>query len=137
MSTTASNYLLIFRETALERYDDMSHEQRLQAMRRWNGWLDALVAQGKMQGGNTLDSSARIVSNTNGTRTVDGPFAEAKELIAGYILLTVSGLHEATAIAEQCPFLEYGMTVEVRAVAQACHLARALGWETMREPATA
>lgn len=137
MSTTASNYLLIFRETALERYDAMSNEQRLQAMRRWNGWLDALVAQGKMQGGNTLDSSARIVSSTNGPRTVDGPFAEAKELIAGYILLTVSSLDEATAIAEQCPFLEYGMTVEVRAVAQACHLARALGWETMREPATA
>lgn len=137
MSTTASNYLLIFRETALERYDDMSHEQRLQAMRRWNGWLDALVAQGKMQGGNTLDSSARIVSNTNGTRTVDGPFAEAKELIAGYFLLTARSLDEATAIAEQCPFLEYGMTVEVRAVAQACHLARSLGWETMQEPASA
>jgi hypothetical protein len=65
---------------------------------------------------------------------VDGPFAEAKELVGGYILVTASSLEEATAIAEQCPRLGEGLTVEVRPVAQACALARSLGMRTMREP---
>ena len=66
-----------------------------------------------------------------------GPFAEAKELVGGYFIVTAASLDEATLLAEQCPLLAFGMTVEVRPVAGACHLARSLGWDTMREPATA
>jgi hypothetical protein len=137
MDTGAPSYLLIFRETSLERYEAMSTDERRQAMHAWNDWCDALAAQGKLQGGNTLDSTGRVVSRARGTRAVDGPFTETKELIAGYFLLAAASLDEATAIAEQCPFLPYGMTVEVRPIAQACHLARSLGWQTMREPASA
>jgi hypothetical protein len=46
-------------------------------------------------------------------------------------------MDEATAIARECPNLPHGMEVEVRPIAQACHLARSLGWETMRGPAVA
>jgi hypothetical protein len=138
MGAEASSYLLIFRETAPERYEVLSPDQQRQAMRRWNGWCDQLAAEGRFQHGHPLEPAGRVVSaarDTRGSRTTDGPFAEAKELIGGYFLLTAASLDEATAIGEQCPFLEYGMTVEVRPVAATCHLARALGWETMREPA--
>jgi hypothetical protein len=137
MHAGAHSYLLIFRETSLESYEALSPDERRQAMHRWNGWCDALAAQGKLQAGNTLDSTGRVVSRARGTRAVDGPFTETKELIAGYFQLAAASQEDATAIAEQCPFLEYGMTVEVRPVAQACHLARSLGWETMREPTSA
>ena len=70
-----------------------------------------------------------------GKSTTDGPFAEAKEVVGGYILIEAASLDEATAIAEQCPNLPYGMVVEVRPIGQACHLARSLGWATMRGPA--
>lgn len=76
----------------------------------------------------------RVVSRAGGVRAVDGPFAEAKEVIGGYFLLTAADLDEATAIAEGSPNLDYGMTVDVRPIAPACHLARSLGWQTMREP---
>jgi hypothetical protein len=42
--------------------------------------------------------------------------AESKEAIAGYIFLQVTDLNEAVEIAKECPGLEYGMSVEVRAV---------------------
>jgi len=137
MATTASPYMLIFRETSLESYDALSPVERRQAMQRWNDWCDELATQGKLQHGHPLEDAGRVVSAKRGTRPVDGPFSEAKELVGGYLLVTVDSFDAATAIAEQCPFLEYGMTVEVRPVAPACHLARALGWETMREPAEA
>jgi hypothetical protein len=133
--SSTDSYLLVFRESTPERYEAMTMEERRDAMLRWNAWCDDLAARGKLQSGNTLAPEARVVSASRGTRAIDGPFAEAKELIGGYLLLSAGSLEEATAIAEQCPNLPYGMVVEVRAVARACHLARVLGWETMRGPA--
>ena len=137
MAEDSSSYLLIFRETALESYEAMSEEELRSALDRWNGWCDRLAAEGRLQSGHPLEDVGRVVSSAGKAKPVDGPFAETKELIGGYFLLTAESLDEATAIAEQCPNLPYGMTVEVRPVAGACHLARSLGWETMREPAEA
>jgi hypothetical protein len=47
---------------------------------------------------------------------IDGPFTESKEAVAGYILLRVADLDEATEIAKACPGLEHGMSVEVRPI---------------------
>jgi len=129
---TMSEYLLVFRETTPERYAEMTYEERRAALERWNAWCDELVAQGRLKAGNTLAPEGRIVSRGGGRHVVDGPFAEAKEVIGGYILLLASSLEEAVSIAEGNPNLPYGMEVEVRPVAQACHLARSLGWSTMR-----
>ncbi len=46
---------------------------------------------------------------------LDGPFAEAKEMIGGFFLLDCATRDEAVAIASQCPAAEWA-TVEVRAV---------------------
>jgi hypothetical protein len=126
--------MLIFREAAPERLQTTSTEGRRRSLDRWNAWLDSLAAQGKLQHGHPLESTGRVVSAAGVARAVDGPFAEAKELVGGYILVTASSLDEATAIAEQCPRLGEGLLVEVRPVAQACSLARSLGMRTMREP---
>lgn len=137
METATAEYLLIFHEKP-EYYHALPMEQRRQAMDRWNAWCDELVASGRVTQGNTLGAEGRLVSgkaNGAGAHAVDGPFAEAKELIGGYMLLKAASLDEATAIAETCPNLPYGMVVEVRPIAQACSLARSLGWTTMRGPA--
>jgi hypothetical protein len=47
----------------------------------------------------------------------DGPFAESKEAIAGFLIMQADSLEHAVEIAADCPGLEYGQTVEVRAVA--------------------
>ena len=49
-------------------------------------------------------------------RVIDGPFAEAKEMIGGFFLVDCASRDEAVAIAAECPAAEW-CTVEVRAVA--------------------
>lgn len=132
MQASSSAYLFIFRETTPERYETMSTEQRREALRQWNAWTDELAAQGRLQSGNPLQPEGRVVAARE-RRALDGPFTEAKELIGGYFLLHAASLDEAEALAEGCPNLQYGMSVEVRPVAGGCHLAQSLGLSGMRE----
>jgi hypothetical protein len=46
----------------------------------------------------------------------DGPFAESKEAIAGFFIIRADSLEQAVEIADGCPGLEFGQTVEVRAI---------------------
>ena len=48
---------------------------------------------------------------------MDGPFSESKEAIAGFFIIQADSLEEAVEIAKNCPGLDYGQTVEVRAIA--------------------
>jgi hypothetical protein len=85
-------------------------EGALAAMGRFN---EEMVKAGVMLDGNGLQASskgARIrftggeLCSTSGTRTViDGPFAETKELVAGYWLIQVRDLAEAIAWMKRCP----------------------------------
>jgi hypothetical protein len=51
---------------------------------------------------------ARVVFSKNGTSVVDGPFAETKELIAGFWLWECASLDEAIEWAKKCPFTPEG-----------------------------
>jgi hypothetical protein len=48
-------------------------------------------------------------------RVIDGPFAEAKEMIGGFFLLDCETRAEAMAIAAECPAAAW-CTIEVRKV---------------------
>jgi len=95
----------------------MTPEQRAVLVQKWNAWVDGLMAQGKMLSGHPLELGGSVISGEKGERTTDGPYAEAKEAVAGYLFLTVKDFAEAQAIARQCPSLPYGLSVEVRAIA--------------------
>ena len=134
--STADAYMLIFRETDPGSYESMTEAQTREALEIWNAWCDELAATGVALGGNPLEPAGKLVQASPGRRgaeVVDGPFAEAKELVGGYHLVRAASLDEAVELAKGCPLVEHGMTVEVRPVATACHLAKALGMETMRE----
>lgn len=124
METTPSPspYLLFFRNSGPETHQHLSAGQRQQLVTRWNAWYDQLAAEGKAVEGQPLELETRLVSGAGGTRVTDGPFAEAKEAIGGYVKLMVSGLEEATEIARRHPGLEYGLVIEVRAMTASCHL---------------
>ena len=137
MENKTSPYLLIFRDASPDVYTSMSAEQRQQLMHQWNAWYDGLAEQGKVEHGNPLEAQGRVVSGARGERVVDGPFAEAKEAIGGYFFLRVADIEEATEIAQRCPSLKHGMTVEVRPVADACHALGVKGRPARRETAHA
>ncbi len=122
METTPSPYMLFFRNSGPETHAHLSPEQRQQLMTRWNSWYDELAADGKAVEGQPLELETRMVSGPKGERVTDGPFAETKEAIGGYVKLMVGSLEEATQIAQRHPGLEYGLIIEVRAMNAVCHL---------------
>jgi hypothetical protein len=92
-------------------------KEEFDAMDRYN---DELVKAGVMLAGEGLQPSSRgaRVSFSGGRATVtDGPFTEAKELVAGYWLIQVSSKAEAVQWATRIPF-EDG-SVEIRQVFEA------------------
>jgi hypothetical protein len=75
-----------------------------------------LKARGLLSVSQSLRSDAEAVrvQVREGKRTlIDGPFAEAKEMVGGYFLLTCKSKEEAVAIAVECPAAQWA-TVEVR-----------------------
>lgn len=124
MSTPAlpPTFMLLFRNSGPEVYAHLSPEQRQQLITHWNDWFEALVREGKASEGQPLEDRIRVVAGAGGSRIMDGPFAESKEAIAGYVKLHVASLAEATAIAQQHPGLEHGMKIEVRELTPHCHL---------------
>lgn len=113
----ASPFLLLFRNAGPDTHAHLTAEQQQVLTRQWNDWYDGLAATGKVEHGRPLELGGRVVSGPRGERVVDGPYAEAKEVVGGYFFLSVANLDEATEIAKQCPGLALGLTVEVRPVA--------------------
>jgi hypothetical protein len=77
-----------------------------------------LTARGQYLGGNPLHptSTATTVRVRDGKRLLtDGPFAETREQLGGYMLIDVENLDEAIAIAARGPVASVG-SVEVRPV---------------------
>ena len=60
------------------------------------------------------DQALRVKVSNGRAQVVDGPFAEAKEMVGGFFLLNCATRAEAEAIAGECPAAEWA-TVEVRA----------------------
>lgn len=115
--TNSPEHLLLFRNTGW--HSDLPPDEVERVMTDWMSWFDGLVADGRCRGGQSLTREGRVVAGESGAVT-DGPFAEAKESVAGYFLLTVPSFEEAVAIAKLCPGLRYGCTVEVRELQERC-----------------
>ena len=96
-------------ETWFER---QSAEDQATHMARWNEFSEAIQAAGAVTGGARLEPTRRARS-VRGQLVTDGPFAETKEQLCGFLELDVDTLEHAVAWAERCPANRYG-TVEVR-----------------------
>ena len=121
MNTQKQNgYMLLFRSD--EWYEELSYAEIQKVVRENNAWIEGLTAQGKAKPGHALQRQGATVSGKNGRVVSDGPFAESKEVIGGFLLLNVETLEEAVAIAKSSPSLAYGTSIEVRPVAEECPL---------------
>jgi hypothetical protein len=121
MSTQNQNgYLLLYRSN--EWYKALSREELQKVVSQNKAWIDRLAAQGKAAPGHALERKGATVFGKNGRLVSDGPFAESKEAIGGYLLLNVETIEEAIAIAQSSPALAYGTSIEVRPVADECPL---------------
>jgi hypothetical protein len=117
--STPTEYMLLFRNAA-SWHRNLSPQQLQEVTDRWMSWYNRLSEQGKLTAGHPLAPEGKTVSGKNGQFVADGPYAESKEAIGGYFLLSVKTSDEAIAIAKECPGLPYGITVEVRPIAAVC-----------------
>jgi len=131
MTQINNGYMLIFRGTDWGK--GLSPEEMQKVLAQWTAWFKRLNEEGKVLAGNPLEHTGKIISGKGGRVVADGPFAESKEAIGGYFLLSVSTLDEAVAVAKECPGLPYGAKVEVRPIAESCPLLEEVGAES--EPA--
>lgn len=109
------SYMLLIVEDAQARRSRPA-ELANHRMDRMTAFADGLRTRGLLKAAESLASDAHgaRVTATGGKRLVlDGPFAEAKEIVGGFFLLDVSTREEALAIAKECPAVEWA-TVEVR-----------------------
>ena len=90
-----------------------SPEEMQQQMDKWVAWMKQLGAEGRIKDpGNPLERTGKVVSGRQ--RVVsDGPYAEAKDLVGGYIVVEAADLTQAAEIAQGCPIFEAGGFVEV------------------------
>ena len=103
--------------------DEPAWEQLSTAERRevYDGMVrlsEELRSRGQYVSGAPLvpSSEATSVRVRNGRRLVtNGPFAETREQLGGYMIVDVKDLHEAVEIAARVPLAQSG-TVEIRAV---------------------
>ena len=80
-------------------------------------YADGLKKTGHLLGSGRLQPTrtAKTVRDASGKSNVmDGPFAETKEVLAGYYLVTCKDRDEAVAIAARNPKLPFGGSIEVR-----------------------
>jgi hypothetical protein len=82
-------------------------------------YMQETAMAGVLLGGEGVASSsagARVEITDGNVRVIDGPFAEAKELIAGFAILEVSSLAEAVEHARKFALLVGAERVDVRRV---------------------
>lgn len=102
--------MLILRDEGIDWSDD-----RAKAMfHRFIAWTEELAArgvlhdvEGLMRGGKTVRGKGLVV---------DGPYAEGREAVLGFLLLRVADIDEACRIAGESPYVDIGGIFEVRMV---------------------
>lgn len=122
--------MVIVKATQSSENGVMPSEQLLAEMGKYN---EELVKAGIMLAGEGLHPSSkgkRVHFSRGGKQTVvrDGPFAETKELIAGFWLWQVRSMEEAVEWARRCPSPMPGeeATLEIRPVFEASDFGEAL-----------
>jgi hypothetical protein len=102
--------LLLLRDEGIDWSD-----ARAKAMfERFVEWTDQLSARGALQGVEGLMRGGKTVRSRGAGLLVDGPYAEGREAVLGFVAIRVADLDEACRIASESPYAAFGGAIEVR-----------------------
>jgi hypothetical protein len=124
--------MLVYTDTALQ--DAIPAAEYDTLMRGCLEHADELRAAGKLVGSRQLEPAATartIRSRNGGTTVVDGPFAETKELLAGFNIIEADSFEEAVRIASEFPWSRTG-SIEVRPIRDMDAVRRRVGADKPR-----
>jgi hypothetical protein len=109
-------YLVLFRNQPTGGQAGPSPEQMQQMFAAYKAWMEKF-ADGIVDMGDKLGPGGRVVTAAGVT---DGPFAEAKELVGGYMVVSAESYDAAVEIVRACPAVHApGASLEIRETAGA------------------
>ncbi|MGE7777208.1 YciI family protein [Chitinophaga sp. NPDC101104] len=112
-----NEFLLVFRRDYKTKETQPSPEQLQAHLGRWRAWFDDLKARDLLARPlQPWEPAGKVVRHDKSV--TDGPFAEIKESIGGFIVIRAENYEAAVQIAEGSPILELGGTVEIRMAVQ-------------------
>lgn len=113
-----SDFVLLFRTTPAVNAEHMGTPEAAQkSMEGWLDWVRKLEAAGHIKSvGEPLERTGVVLRGAKRLVT-DGPFVEAKDIVAGFMIIRAKDLDEARELASGCPMLEGDASVEIRPVA--------------------
>lgn len=108
-------YFLLLRNETID-FGAYTPEEMQRIMTEFDAWNTSMISAGRLivsaslQGGGGKTLRGGVIS--------DGPYSEAKEAVAGLLLIRADDYNQAAEIASGCPFLVRGGSVEVREAPQ-------------------
>jgi hypothetical protein len=109
--------MLVYKDE--KAWDAMSLQERGEVFRQAAEYGEGLRKAGVVQAGDPLEptATAATLRMKNGKPVVtDGPFAETKEQLGGYMIVEARDVDEAISIAAANPLLRAGLSIEVRPI---------------------
>ncbi len=106
-----NEFMMIFRHVPNPDYKPTPEDIQAE-IKKWQDWIGGIAAQGKFSSTNQLSYEGKVVQSDR--MVTDGPYAEVKEIIGGYLIAKAENFGEAVEMAKSCPVLEIGGHVEVR-----------------------
>lgn len=125
-------FMIIVKATADSEAGVMPPPEAFEAMGRFN---EQLINAGILLAAEGLHPSrqgARVTSEDGQLIVKDGPFAETKELIAGFWVISAKSQDEALEWVRRIPF-EEGETIELRRVFEAADFAEIVAAEAVAQ----
>ena len=112
-----SKFILLLHENPAD-FANVSAEEIERIIGEYTAWRRKIETEGRYEGSNKLkDEGGRHLSMRNQQlRVVDGPYAEAKEVMGGYFVINAANYDEAVEISKGCPHLKYGGWIELREI---------------------
>jgi hypothetical protein len=107
-----SEFTFLFR--GRKNFDSPDEAQK--NMEQWMAWFKELGAAGHLKDpGHPLEARGKVVRGSQKLVT-DGPYAEAKDVVGGYIIVQARDLAHAAELSKGCPILGVGGSVEIRPI---------------------
>src|SRR4051812_20166951 len=99
-------YMLLIMEDPAQR-GTRTNAQGREVFQKMVDWSQDLKQRGVLRAVESLASpdqrAARVQVRSGQPKLMDGPFAEAKEMVGGFFLVDVPSREQAIALAKECP----------------------------------
>jgi hypothetical protein len=108
-------FMYLFRGGENHAHNAADSEVAAKNMQAWMNWMGSLQQKGILAGGEPLQPTGKQISGKKKV-VIDGPFAEAKEMVGGFLIVNAKDINEAVEISKGCPIFEEDGHLEVRPV---------------------